>query len=88
MNEADAFEIIRGAIWTILVAAGPAVGAAMLVGIGIALFQALTQIQEMTLTFIPKILVILLMTAISAPLIGSQMFSFTNEVYGRIGNGF
>ncbi|MBZ8131803.1 flagellar biosynthesis protein FliQ [Afifella sp. IM 167] len=88
MNEADAFEIVRGAIWTIVVAAGPAVGAAMLVGIAIALFQALTQVQEMTLTFIPKILVILLMTAISAPLIGSQIYSFTSEVYGHIGDGF
>ncbi|WP_026379073.1 flagellar biosynthesis protein FliQ [Afifella pfennigii] len=88
MNEADAFEIVRGAIWTIIAASGPAVGAAMLVGIGIALFQALTQIQEVTLTFIPKILVILLMTAVSAPFIGAQIFAFTNEVYGRIGSGF
>ncbi|MCF1503845.1 MULTISPECIES: flagellar biosynthesis protein FliQ [Hyphomicrobiales] len=88
MNEADAFEVVRQAIWTIIIAAGPAVGAAMLVGIGIALFQALTQIQEVTLTFIPKIIVILLMTAISAPFIGAQIFAFTNEVYGRIATGF
>lgn len=88
MNEADAFEILQAAVWTIIVGAGPAVGAAMLVGIAIALFQALTQVQEVTLTFIPKILVILLMTALTGSFIGAQIFAFTTEVYGRIGTGF
>ncbi len=49
MNEADALDIVQYAIWTVLTAAGPAVAVAMLVGIGIALVQALTQIQEITL---------------------------------------
>ncbi len=88
MNEADAFEIVQSAIWTIIVASAPAVIAAMLVGLVIALFQALTQIQEVTLTFIPKIIAILLMTALSASFIGAQIFAFTSEVYGRIGSGF
>jgi flagellar biosynthesis protein FliQ len=88
MNEADAFEMVQSAIWTILIASGPAVGAAMLVGIGIALFQALTQIQEVTLTFIPKIVAILLMCALTATFIGAQIFAFTSEVYGHIGEGF
>ena len=60
MNEADALDIAQFAIWTVLTACGPAVGAAMIVGIGIALVQALTQVQEITLTFVPKIVAILL----------------------------
>ena len=56
MNEVDALELVQAAIWTIIVAAGPAVGLAMLLGIVIALLQAVTQIQEVTLTFVPKIL--------------------------------
>jgi len=88
MNEADAIEIVYSAIWTIIVAAGPAVAAAMVVGIVIALLQALTQIQEMTLTFIPKIIVILLVTAVTGSFIGSQIFAFANETYGRISTGF
>jgi len=56
MNEADALSIVQSAIWTVIIASGPAVGAAMGIGILIALFQALTQVQEVTLTFIPKIL--------------------------------
>jgi flagellar biosynthetic protein FliQ len=88
MNEADAIEIVYSAIWTIIVTGGPAVGAAMFVGIVIALLQALTQIQEMTLTFIPKIIVILLVTAATGSFMGSQIFVFANETYGRISTGF
>ena len=63
MNQADALDIVQSAIWTVIVASGPAVARGDGVGIVIALLQALTQVQEMTLTFIPKIIVILLVTA-------------------------
>ncbi|OKL43081.1 flagellar biosynthesis protein FliQ [Pseudovibrio exalbescens] len=88
MNEADALDIMRNAVWTVLVATGPAVGVAMAVGLVIALFQALTQIQEMTLTFIPKIVAILIMVAVTGPFIGGQIFALTEMLYGRIENGF
>lgn len=88
MNEADALEIVQHAIWTVMAAAGPAVAVAMIVGLVVALFQALTQIQEMTLTFVPKIVAVLLVTALTASFIGAQIFTFTNEVYARIEKGF
>ena len=88
MNEADALELIRAAIWTIIVASGPAVAAAMVVGVVIALLQALTQVQEMTLTFVPKIVIIFLSLTIGAPFIGGQIYAFTELVYGRIEKGF
>jgi flagellar biosynthetic protein FliQ len=88
MNEADALSIVQSAIWTVIIASGPAVGAAMLIGILIAFFQALTQVQEVTLTFIPKIIVILVVTTITGSFIGSQIMAFTNEVYGKITTGF
>ncbi|MDQ0304539.1 flagellar biosynthesis protein FliQ [Ancylobacter polymorphus] len=88
MNEADALDIVQSAIWTIIIASGPAVAAAMLVGIGVALFQALTQVQEVTLTFIPKIIAVLIVTALTATFVGQQILAFTQEVYGRIGTGF
>jgi len=88
MNEVDALELVRTAIWTILIGAGPAVAAAMAVGIVVALVQALTQIQEVTLTFIPKIIVILLVTLLPGSFIGSQIFAFPEQVYGRITTGF
>ena len=88
MNETDAMELVQGAIWTVIVGSGPAVAAAMVVGIAIALFQALTQIQEATLTFVPKILVIFAAMIIMAPLIAAQIYGFTEIAYSRIATGF
>ncbi|MBS9479296.1 flagellar biosynthesis protein FliQ [Ancylobacter radicis] len=88
MNEVDALDVVQSAIWTIIIASGPAVVAAMAVGIAIALFQALTQIQEVTLTFIPKIIAVLVVSALTATFVGQQILAFTEEVYGRIGTGF
>jgi flagellar biosynthesis protein FliQ len=88
MNEADALDIVQAAIWTVIVSAGPAVAAAMIVGVVIALLQALTQVQEMTLTFVPKILAVMATVAISAPFIGSQISIFTNMIFSRVQSGF
>lgn len=88
MNERDALDIVHQAIWTIIVASGPAVGAAMFVGIAIALLQALTQVQEMTLTFIPKIVVMLIVVAVSGSFMGAHIYAFTEQLYGRIEHGF
>ena len=88
MNQADALDIVQSALWTVIVACGPAVAAAMAVGVVIALLQALTQVQEVTLTFIPKIIAILLVSSLTAPFVGSVIFSFAEMVYSRIEIGF
>lgn len=88
MNQADALEIVQTAIWTVILASSPAVIAAMAVGVIIALLQALTQVQEITLTFIPKIVAILLVSALTAPFVGAVIFTFAEHVYGRIEHGF
>ena len=58
MNEADVIDVAQDAIWVIIKIAGPVMFVALIVGLVISLFQALTQIQEMTLTFVPKIIAI------------------------------
>jgi flagellar biosynthetic protein FliQ len=88
MNQADALEIVQSAIWAVILASSPAVIAAMAVGVIIALLQALTQVQEITLTFIPKIVAILLISSVTAPFIGAVIFTFAEHVYGRIEHGF
>ena len=88
MNEADALDIMQAAIWTILIASGPAVLVAMVVGVVIAFLQALTQIQEMTLTFVPKIVAIFVTIGITAPFIGSQINLFATMVFSRVQSGF
>ena len=88
MNEADALEIVQYAIWTVLTASAPAVIVAMVVGIAIAFLQALTQVQEITLTFVPKIVAIMLVVAFTGPFIGAQISAFTNVIFERIETGF
>lgn len=84
MNEAQALDFARNAIWTDLKIGAPIMLIALVVGITIALFQALTQIQEMTLTFVPKILVIFLSLLIFLPYILETMQIFMLGVADRI----
>ncbi len=88
MNQADALDLVRSAIWAVIMASGPAIVAAMIVGLAVSMFQALTQIQEATLTFIPKIIAIFLVTMVTAPFIGSVLYGFSELVYSHIENGF
>lgn len=88
MNEADALEIVQRAIMTVLIVSGPIVGAAMVVGIIVALLQALTQVQEMTLTFVPKIIAIFAALSLAASFMGAQIYAFSQQVYAHIVTGF
>lgn len=88
MNEADALKLVQDAIWAVIVGSGPAVGAATAVGVVIALVQALTQVQEATLTFVPKILAIFAALLLLAPVAAAQLMSFTEQVYVHIEKGF
>ncbi|MEX0346144.1 MAG: flagellar biosynthetic protein FliQ [Rhizobiaceae bacterium] len=88
MNQADALELMQASVWTVLTTSAPAIIAAMLVGVGIALLQALTQVQEVTLTFVPKILAILLAVSISAPFMGTQIGYLATIAFSRIEAGF
>ena len=66
MSEADVLSILREFLWGATLMALPLLSAALLVGLVVGLFQALTSIQEMTLTFVPKLGAMLLVYFISA----------------------
>ena len=88
MNAADALDLFQAALWLALIGAGPAVLVASVVGVLIALFQAVTQIQEATLTFIPKIIAMALVFAFTATLSGGHFSAFAEQVYLRIEKGY
>lgn len=88
MNEADALELIQFSFKTLLKISAPVVITAMIVGTLIALLQALTQIQEITLTFIPKIVAVLVVASIAAPYMASQINHLATLSYSRISTGF
>ena len=87
MNEADALDIAQAAIWTVVMASGPAVLVAMLVGVAIAFVQALTQVQEMTLTFVPKILAIFVTLILALPFMADALHSHMLRISSRIAGG-
>ena len=86
MNEVSVLEMGREALWVILKIAGPIMLAGLIIGLIIALFQALTTIQEMTLTFVPKIIVIFAAVIVLLPFMMSGMLEFSNIIFDRIGN--
>jgi flagellar biosynthesis protein FliQ len=84
MNEVTVVEVGREALIVILQAAGPIMIAGMLVGLVIALFQALTTIQEMTLTFVPKIIVIFTAVIVLLPFMMTTVLDFAKTLFERI----
>lgn len=87
MSGAEVLDIARDGIWTLLKVAGPMMLVGLAVGVIIALFQALTQIQEMTLVFIPKIVAIFLTMLITLPYMGSALAGYMNRIAAHIVGG-
>lgn len=84
MNAVDVIEVGREAVWTMLKVGTPILFMALMVGLAISLVQALTQIQEMTLSFVPKILVIFLSLILLAPFMLRTLIDFTQGLMDRI----
>ncbi|MFY7778792.1 MAG: flagellar biosynthesis protein FliQ [Elstera sp.] len=84
MNEANTLEVAREAVLVLLQVSGPIMVIALVVGLIISLFQALTQIQEMTLTFVPKIIVVFIALLLLFPFMLATMQGFMERLVDRI----
>ena len=84
MNTADVVDVVRESIWVLLMVASPVMLVSLAVGLIIALVQALTQIQEMTLVFVPKILAIFLSLIVFMPFMISSMIELMEQLAQRI----
>ena len=84
MNQTAAIEIGREAIMVVLTMSVPIMGVALFVGLIIALFQALTQLQEMTLVFVPKIVVVFGALIFFLPFMLSTLSNYMNNLADRI----
>ena len=82
MSEEAVLEIGRNGIWVVLQMSAPIMAAGLVIGLIIALFQALTTIQEMTLTFVPKIIVIFLSLLVMLPFMMTTLIEFSQELFG------
>jgi flagellar biosynthetic protein FliQ len=84
MNAQDFIEISRDAIWVMIKLGAIPMLAGLAVGIVISLVQALTQIQEMTLSFVPKVLTLFVVVILALPFMIDIMTGFTTQVMARI----
>ena len=84
MTEEDALSIARESILTLLSMAGPIMGVALAIGLIIALYQELTQLQEMTLVFVPKIAVVFASLLLLLPFMLAQISTFFENIADKI----
>jgi flagellar biosynthetic protein FliQ len=84
VDPADVIELARAGLVLTLTLAGPMLITSLIVGVVIGLFQALTQVQEQTLTFVPKLLAVGLVMLLSLPMIGHAMSVFMATIAAHI----
>lgn len=84
MNEAEVVDLIREAIWLSIKMSTPIMLVGLVVGVAIALVQALTQIQEVTLVFVPKIIAIFIALFIAMPMMSVILGDFMQVIADKI----
>jgi len=84
MNGAEVMDVGRDALWLTIQLCTPILLVGLVVGVSIGLFQALTQIQEQTLIYAPKIIAIFVSLLLFLPLMGTLLGSFMREIAARI----
>ncbi|HHY51225.1 MAG TPA: flagellar biosynthesis protein FliQ [Alphaproteobacteria bacterium] len=80
MTGAEVLDIARDGIWVLILVSSPMMIVGLVVGVVIALFQALTQIQEMTLVFVPKIIAIFITMLVALPFMGDVMAGYMARI--------
>lgn len=84
MNSNEAVVLFQQALWMALLLAAPMLLFGLVAGLIVSVFQAVTQIQEMTLSFIPKVLAVVLSLFLFLPWMLGKMTEYTNQIFGRI----
>ena len=87
MNEVEVLDISREAVFTLIKVDSPVLLVALFIGLIIGIFQALTQIQEMTLAFVPKIIGVFVTLILLFPFMFGQMKNLAEGLFDRIVNG-
>ena len=87
LSSEQVVDVARLSLETLLWLSGPLMIVALVVGLIIGLFQALTSIQEMTLTFVPKILLVFAAMLILLPWMGDKLYAYTLELFNLIATG-
>ncbi len=84
MDLSQATDLARQTVMLLLVISAPVLAVGMAVGLVISVLQAVTQVQEQTLSFVPKIVVMALMTVVTASWGGQKLMEFAREMFGPL----
>ena len=87
MSGAEVLDVARDGVFTLLLVSSPLLVVALVVGVAVSLLQALTQIQEMTLAFVPKILAVFLAFLVALPFMGDVLQGYMARIAERIVSG-
>ena len=82
METAEALDLGREALLTVLIVASPIMGIGMLVGLVISLFQSMTQLQEQTLSFVPKIVGMMGLALLLVPWLANRLLEYSQGLFG------
>lgn len=86
MSQTMVIAILQDMVKTALIVSAPILITATVVGLLISIFQATTQIQEQTLTFVPKVIAVAIVGIITASFMGNMVISFTQRIFSIIAN--
>jgi flagellar biosynthetic protein FliQ len=84
MEAPDIIHITREGIWVLMLVSAPMMLTALVVGLAVSLVQALTQIQETTLTFVPKITAMMIVMMLALPFMLQTLQDYGNDIFDRI----
>jgi flagellar biosynthesis protein FliQ len=87
MTGAEVLDVARDSLWTLILVSGPLMFIALIIGFGISLIQALTQIQEQTLTFVPKMIAMIIGLLLLFPFMGHSLGGLTERLAAKIIGG-
>lgn len=87
MTGPETLDVARDAIWTIVIVSSPLMVVGLVVGVVVSLFQALTQIQEQTLIYVPKIVAVFAALLLMLPFMGDAMAGYMTRIAARIAAG-
>lgn len=87
MTPPEVLDVARDGLWTILKVGGPLMLVTLLVGVVVSLIQALTQVQEMTLVFVPKILALFVVMLLALPFMGDALAGHMGRIAEKIVSG-
>ncbi len=86
MTTESALDLFRTALQTALLIASPMLGVGLVIGLIVSIIQAVTQIHEMTLTFIPKMIGVVLVIVIALPWMLRMMLQYAGSLFGDLGS--